>query len=52
MGLGGGRRQIRWFRRKHSELYSGHVELEMSVLYDVDVFKVVGYTSLELERKI
>lgn len=36
---GGGGRQIRWFRRKHSELYFGHVELEMSVGYEVDVFK-------------
>ena len=39
VGLGGGRRQIRWFRRKRSELYSGHVELETSVRYEVDVFK-------------
>ena len=36
---GGGWRQIRWFRRKHSELYFGHVELEMSVGYEVDVSK-------------
>lgn len=32
-------RQIHWFRRKHSELYFGYVELEMSVGYEVDVFK-------------
>lgn len=32
-------RQTHWFRRKHSELYFGHVELEMSMGYEVDVFK-------------